>query len=157
MNTKIWPNDATDLLIDTIEFECVKQEVDESRRGFLFDGWNYARECAARGEDLTLETYLEIARRVEPDNHGRLRQTPVTFANGGYAVPADAVLSATEQAIRFWPGVDAEQDEIEFWTKEFLIVHGLVDGNGRSTWVLYQWLNNAWDAPLRLPYYFGEG
>jgi len=142
-----WTDGLPQDLIDAIEYECERQHVDEARRGYLRAGWERARAAAEAGEVPTLELLNEVAGLIEPDNHGEVRRTPVVFDNGGYAVPAAQVAAAVDQAVRFWPGVGASEEDKAYWLKQWLIIHCRVDGNGREAWVLQQWLFNTWDSP----------
>lgn len=148
-----WNDAIAPALAEAIEYERLRQHTDEARRWYLLAGWERAKAAAEAGEALTLELLLELAGLVEPDNHGRLRTTPVVFDNGGYASPPGQVEAGVSQLIRFWPGQDASDEERNHWVREFLIVHPFTDGNGRAAWVLLQWLMNAWGEPMRLPYF----
>lgn len=151
--TQNWRKDIPPDLAEAIEYECVRQHVDYSRRGYLLEGWERGRETLGAGQPLTLELLLEIAFLVEPDNGGKLRQTPVTFAQGGFAVAADVVPAGVAQLIRFWPSPDDSDEDKLYWIRESLVVHFLKDGNGRLNFVLFNALMNSWDKPMRLPYF----
>ncbi len=144
-------NKLTPQLKSVIESECIRQgETFESRGQELYAGWLKAKRFAEQGRPFTKEFYLELAGTIEPNNHGRLRTTPVTFANGGYAVPHTQVERGVDNLIRFWPGSEATDDEKRYWLKESLINHGFEDGNGRLGWVLQQVLFKTWNNPQPL-------
>lgn len=149
-----WTDGLSQELIDVMEFECERQGLPEHvGRDWLRTGWETAKGFSIGGGGLTLDQLLTVAGAVEPSNKGMLRQTPVTFAAGGFAVAAGVVPRALDQLLSVWPGVTASDDEKNWWLREFLVVHPFSDGNGRTAWVLQQWLFSAWAEPQRLPYY----
>lgn len=138
-----------------IRAECIKQHVGEDRMGFLRKGYDLAKVNVDAGVTLTLDLCLEYAVIIEPDNKGQVRSTEVTFANGGYAVPASNVRSALEA---LFDNVDVAVDDesTEYWVREFLTIHPFTDGNGRTAWLLLQILGNKCTTPVPLPYFFDE-
>lgn len=135
-----------------VAIECDRQHVGLDRREFLFAA--YLRACRA-GSAPTGELVLSLAGELEPDNGARLRITPVTFASGGYAVPPASVAHAYA-ALFAHVGEFAGADEpsVRYWTREFLVIHPFTDGNGRTAWLLYNWLLGTWRAPVELPLFF---
>lgn len=141
--------EAMEKLLEVIEIECVRQHVDETRRPMLLAGWAVARSLMEQGSKLDLATLLFLAKTVEPDSKGELRRTPVTFASGGFAVAPQNVPAAMESLLEAWQETldsDNRAWKLE-WLKELLVIHPFVDGNGRTAWVLQQWLFNTWDEP----------
>lgn len=138
-------------LQQTIETECIRQEETYDSRGTeLYRGWLLAKSFSDKNIPLNEKRLLEIAKIVEPDNKGKLRQTPVTFRNGGYSVPAQNVPRNISTLVNNWPEPESPVDYKLYWLKEFLVTHPFVDGNGRTAWVLQQWLFNSWEKPSPL-------
>ena len=139
--------------------ECVRQGVGLDRLGSLVIAYDRAHDYARDGE-LPSAWYLigygGLADVVEPDNGGRIRSVPVSFANGSQAVAPALV----PQALDGWFGaVQAVRDggvPVDAWIKEFLDIHPFVDGNGRTAWILRVWMLDQWDDPEPLPDYYGE-
>lgn len=146
----IWPAGTPTVLMEAIEYECVRQHVDETRRPMLLAGWEFARAEAEADRGLTMASLMRLAVLVEPSNGGKPRSTPVTFAGGGYAAPPEVLATALSALVEAWPTPEDDRSYKAAWLKEFLVVHPLSDGNGRSAWVLQQWLFNTWAAPTRL-------
>lgn len=130
--------------------ECVRQHVGLDRVADLIDGYHFATMNADRLP--TEQMMLAMAGILEPDNHGRYRTVPVTFAGGGTAVTAQLVPDATRA---LFERLDTDTPAAEF-TKAFLDVHPLLDGNGRTAFVLFNWLNKSLAKPAALPDFFGS-
>jgi len=140
--------------IEAIVIHCLReglrQHVGVAQIGSLLHGYDYALENATR---LPTEgDFLHLAGIIEPSNGGRYRQTPVTFANGGSSCAPGQIAQTMGRLFGF---LDAETDAEEF-TKAVLQVHPFSDGNGRTGFILRNWLNGTLVTPEPLPYYFGE-
>lgn len=137
-----------------IAIECDRQHVGEAHRGFLFDAYSRAYAHYQLGEVLpTAEAVLELAGILEPDNYGRLRTTPVTFQNGGGSTAPSQVAHAYGVLFEGLPAM-AEEPYVHQWMREFLYVHPFTDGNGRTAWLLLNWILGRWENPMELPEYF---
>jgi hypothetical protein len=132
--------------------ECVRQQVALDRLMMLLDAYGYALNADAAGLPRTdLYLFKEMARRVDPEFTSAWRQVPVTFRDGGEAAHHSTVSGVI---VRMWAALDESTDPDEF-VKAFLDVHPFKDGNGRTAWVLYNWLRGTLDAPDPLPDYYG--
>lgn len=88
---------------------------------------------------------------VEHTNRGELRSIPVTFANGGSSCSPDSIPAAMASLMSAIPDVVGNEFEIRAWIKHFLWIHPFTDGNGRTAWVLYNWLCQTMNTPTPLP------
>lgn len=146
----------TDLLrvAEVAARECVRQGVGVDRLGRLLLAYDRARGIASIWGEPTADNLLGpsgLAVLIEPDNGGRVRQTPVSFPDGSHAIHPDNV----ERAFTHW--LDARgRIDTEDWIREFLDIHPFVDGNGRTAWILRVWVLGQWDDPEPLPDYYGE-
>lgn len=131
--------------------ECVRQHVDEEALVRLLQAHLLA--INAPNPCPTMAQVRQMATLIEPTLNpadAPFRRTPVTFADGGTAIDAQLI-----------PGVlvvmlgclDADTDARDF-TKAFLDVHPLRDGNGRVAWLIFNWLEGTLDDPLPLPDFF---
>lgn len=75
------------------------------------------------------------------------RMTPVTFANGRAGTAAREVPDAMQ---RLFEALDDDTDPAEF-VRAFLSIHPFTDGNGRTAFILFNWLSNTLDHPQALP------
>jgi hypothetical protein len=103
----------------------------------------------------TIYDAKDLASIIEPIiNLGGYRRIPITFLNGGSSAPWDEIPRLMENL--FEHGL-SNLSTMEF-VREFLWIHPFIDGNGRTAWVLYNWLNDSLDKPVALPdFKFGEG
>lgn len=137
--------------------ECVRQHVGLNRLVTLLDAYRQVvsmdvDSMSAFFQEKNPERFIRwLAGEVEPDNQGRFRTTPVTFANGGTAAPASEVPRLVAQLCAIGDSLTADE-----WTKEFLWIHPFSDGNGRTGWILYNILSGTMDNPVPLPKFFGE-
>jgi hypothetical protein len=124
--------------------ECERQRVGLDRLAALLTGYVYAVENAGR---LPNEgDALHLVGIIEPMTFGRYRRTPVTFADGGSAAGNGEVAPATA---RLFAALDATTDPVEF-VRAFLSIHPFTDGNGRTAFVLLNWLAHTLDSPQEL-------
>lgn len=95
-----------------------------------------------------------LARTVEPVKADRYRVTPVTFASGGSASPAAEVPHAIHRLFNILSDISADEiDEnvARQFTRAFLAIHPFADGNGRTAWILFNWISGTLDNPKPLP------
>lgn len=136
-------------VIGIIKSECDRQHVGPDRVQYLSHAFAQASEQAKVQPKPTLEDIEFYAGILEPDSQGRVRFTNVTFASGGSAASGSAAYQATA---RLFSILDDETDADEF-VHTYLRIHPFQDGNGRSAWLLRNWLKNSWSNPEPLPYY----
>lgn len=129
--------------------ECLKQQVGIHRLGLLLEAYAYGQD--RRGDLPTVDDAITLARMIEPVNRGIFRRTPVTFADGGSAVHASAIPGAIERLFANIEGADPWA-----WVRAFLDIHPFTDGNGRTAFVLYNWLRGSFDDPVELPDFNAE-
>jgi hypothetical protein len=134
--------------------ECVRQQVDEDALIRLLQAHNHAVSRAERVLRPSIYDVLDLGKQVEPITHdlGILRTHPVTFASGGTAVDHTLIADTLERLV---DRLDAETDPAEF-TKAFLDIHPFRDGNGRTAWLIFNWINGTLNDPLPLPDFYGE-
>lgn len=143
--------------------ECERQHVGLDRVAGLIEGIVQAREW---GTLLTLETLYATAYTVEPDNKGYPRTVPVSFPDGTFAIAAENITTAMQawiRAVRDYQTADHGSDTVNHdytyvnaLVKEFLDIHPFLDGNGRTGFLLYNYLKGTLHKPEPLPYYYGE-
>lgn len=125
--------------------ECVRQGVGLRQVAGLVVAYDYAIEN--RGTLPTLFDQEMVAKYVEPRAAARYRLTPVTFASGGSAAHWQDIPDAM---IRMFDALDGDVDPAEF-VRAFLTIHPYADGNGRTAFVLYNWLAGTLSEPQPLP------
>lgn len=130
--------------------ECQRQGVGIDRLATLLAGYAYAVDNADR---LPTEgDMLHLAGAVEPSNGGRYRRTPVTFATGRLPAGPREVPGASA---RLFAGLGRDTSPADF-VRAFLDVHPFTDGNGRTAFVLLNWIGETLADPVALPDFFGE-
>lgn len=139
-----------------IAYECDRQHVGLDRREFLYDAYREAYLLATAGELPTMATVTRLAGMLEPSNGGRLRVTPVTFSNGGGSTDAALIPRALGQLVEAVDQFTDSEEDVHYWVKEFLWIHPFSDGNGRTGFLLYNWLRRTMLKPAQMPYFFGE-
>jgi hypothetical protein len=130
--------------------ECERQQVGLDRVGRLIQAYAYAIE---QTKSLPKEHDLfYIAGLIEPANKGGYRATPVTFENGGSSAPPRLIPNTIKRLFEVldW---DVAPD---VFTRSLLQIHPFSEGNGRTAFVIYNWLSRTLDNPLPLPDYFGD-
>lgn len=146
--------------------ECVRQrDVGVDGVGRLLVAYSYAMEHADRLpteddvvhlHDLVVGEYLDVVldsrlgRPYAPAKH-RYRHTPATFENGGSAADSKDIPSAMA---RIFEHLDADVEAAEF-VRALLVIHPWSDGNGRTAFILYNWLGHTLTTPQPLPDFFG--
>lgn len=133
--------------------ECVRQRVGFRRLTYLLGAYDYALFTAAtaRPRKPLRGDALHLAGMIEPTKAAQYRTTPVTFQNGGTAAHHSQI---ERTMFRMFNLLDADTDPDEF-TKAFLDVHPFADGNGRTAWVLWNWLRGTLHYPDPLPDFYG--
>lgn len=140
-----------------VAYECDRQHVGLDRREFLYSAYSRAYASVLSGVALPTEDFvLSLAGELEPSNQGRLRITPVTFANGGSSAEASTLPRVFSQLIEAAGTFTGSEEDVRYWVKEFLWAHPFSDGNGRAGFLLYNWLRGSWTNPAQMPYFFGE-
>ena len=125
--------------------ECERQGVGADRLQMLVDGYDYCLEHQNRLP--TVDDLLTLALTIEPTTGGRFRRTPVVFSDGGSGVTASEVPDTIQ---RLFANLDGATDAFEF-TRAVLVTHPFIDGNGRTAFVLYNWLSGTLLEPRPLP------
>lgn len=140
--------------------ECIRQGVGVSRLGSLLKAYANAHYYSTAGrlpDERVLLGPAGLAVMVEPENYGRYRSIPASFANGSFAIPAGNIPRAMES----WSAAVADRSfmgghPVDGLVKEFLDIHPFADGNGRLAWLIRAWLLGQWDKPEPLPDYYGK-
>ena len=99
----------------------------------------------------TLDDILYIGTMIHPPNQRRLRIVPITFSNGALAPHYSLVPGLMHTLMGFQSTATPYE-----WVKEFLDIHPFEDGNGRTAWVLLNWLKIQLNHPEPLPYFYKE-
>lgn len=138
--------------------EVIRQQKGYEHVGYMLKAYRMAHTWAATGVPLTSYSEINVlAYIVEPSNRGDFRRTPVTFANGTTAIDAQNVPNAMTSLFRFAQVVmGGAEIDIRHFVKDFLDIHPYTDGNGRTAFLLYNWLRNSFDNPKPLPNFYGE-
>jgi hypothetical protein len=131
--------------------ECVRQRVDMAALVRLLDAWQ-AADARAHAKLLPFRSdVLHLAALIEPVKARRYRHHPVTFADGGTAAHHTTIQPAIGRMFRL---LDEDTDPDAF-VKAFLDVHPFADGNGRTAWVLWNWLRGTLHHPDPMPDFYG--
>lgn len=115
--------------------------------GCLLNAYQYAVDRSVNGQP-TLDGIMDVAFGIDSRNY-EYRHINVTFANSRMGTNPATI---TEAMKRLWDsinGIDAENAH-EF-VRAFLSIHPFIDGNGRTAWVLLNWLRGTLDHPISLP------
>lgn len=127
--------------------ECVRQDVGLDRVASLLDAYSRAVAQSRQGKSYpSLAGLLALAADIEPDCRGRLRRTPVTFAHGGSANAPETIPAAMAT---LWEHIGRVAPED--FAYRFLQVHPLSDGNGRTAFLLFNWISGSLEDPSPLP------
>jgi Fic/DOC family len=137
--------------------ECQRQQVGVDGVGNLLLAYAYAEANADRQPNEG--DLLHLALLVEPQTGGRYRRVPVTFRDGGTAVPSREIPAVTARLFQQYEqatdGGVYGAEHIEQFVRALLLIHPFHDGNGRVAFVLRNWLRGSLEAPEPLPDYFG--
>lgn len=97
----------------------------------------------------------EIAYRIAPRNGGTYRDTYVTRSGEIRIIGVDPrkIPDAMETLLVAYSNPMFEMTAIEF-TREFLEIHPFIDGNGRSSAIIYNYINDTLDEPVDHPDYY---
>lgn len=131
--------------------ECVRQHVGIDRVGYLISAYALAHRLQTCRKIPTLDDCLAIARLVEPRDADGFRRMPAVFDQGVEATASSAIPEAMDRLF-----LHAEFADPAEWTKAFLQIHPFGDGNGRTAFLLYNWVGNTLDHPVPLPDFFPE-
>jgi nucleotide-binding universal stress UspA family protein len=126
-----------------------RQGEPDSAAQYLKQAWQRARTI---GADLTEADILDIHALTAPGVRPGYRTTPVTFAGGGTAVPAQHVPRQMTQLVES----GLARTDPEAFVREFLQIHPFEDGNGRVAVVLLNRLAPDPAGMRPLPNFFGE-
>lgn len=136
--------DTFDVVPVAVE-ECRRQQVGVRELGALLLAWDQANLLARAGYLPTESFVRDLAAVIEPRNKNGYRRTPVTFSNGGSSASADSLTEA------MWRWADSIQilsespegflpEDARALTRHLLWMHPWEDGNGRTAWVVFNWL-----------------
>ena len=131
--------------------ECVRQHVGLDRVGYLINAYVLAHRLRNCRILPTLNDCLAIARLVEPRDADGFRRMPAVFDQGVEATASSAIPESMDRLFLHAEGADPAE-----WTKAFLRIHPFGDGNGRTAFLLYNWVGNTLDHPVPLPDFFLE-
>lgn len=136
-------------VVNRVMEECVKQSVGVERAKTLIEGYNKFSEDLQNNVPIDYKYIEKLAGVVEPDNRGRYRSTPVTFVSGGSSANHNDVERLMFNLYEYGDQLSADE-----FTKQQLWIHGFVDGNGRTAWLVYNWKNSSLRNPVSLPRFF---
>ena len=138
--------------------ECIRQQVGFDHLINLMNAYQIAIRFS--NQVPTLEDIQFLAQTIEPDKGLGLRNTPVTFTNGGSSCAPSEIEQTMGRFVTHLPAsfvAPIPEYEVYNLVKYFLWIHPFRDGNGRTAWVLYNWLRQTLGAPVPLPdFKFGE-
>lgn len=137
--------------------ECIRQQADSIDD--LINLLSAHRQISNFGDwakDNPIRALLMVGETVSPKTNSRhqFRGVPVTFANGGQSSnPVDI----EPHLIRLFQNADLVPGQGYEITRLFLLIHPFQDGNGRTAWLLYNWIEGSLENPVPLPdFKFGE-
>lgn len=133
--------------------ECVRQEATEpDDLMFLLMAYSLTLRLDKEGElkNPELVSWLckinEVLLGGAPT--GGFRKVPVAFANGG---TASAPQDVGNHMYRWSTISDFVPEHAYRFTRSFLQIHPFLDGNGRTAWLLYNWIKGSLEEPVPLP------
>lgn len=146
-------------IMTVVAGEAARQQTDINGCLQLLQAYKFGYRY--REDSINANYIYSLATIIDPVNeYGQYRRTPVTFANGGFAVDWDLIPTAMDQ----WFGmvndppdylVSLGGDKLrEYQVAEFLRIHPFRDGNGRIAWILRTRFYDNWESPDPLPKYF---
>lgn len=132
--------------------ECERQQVELPELACLLEAYWWALETSSVSAVPSINQMCQVALLIEPVKARDYRKIPVTFADGKTAPPHTTI---SDNINRMWKLLDLDTDPDAF-VKAFLDVHPFLDGNGRTAFILYNWLNRSLDNPVALPDFYKE-
>lgn len=139
-----------------IAIQCSSQSAGTDHQASLYFAYGLAYAKVQDGMRLPeLDFILDLAYAIEPRCSGRVRDENFTFPDGTKAahyMSVDHELGTLFHHARTFQG--ASEWEVQYWVKQFLDIHPLTDGNGRTAWLLYNWMRNSWEDPAVLPDFY---
>lgn len=115
--------------------------------GHLLGAYEYANEVQALGRPA-LSDVMNIAFNIDARN-SRYRDVAVSFANSRTGTHPRTITDAMN---RLWDSINGiDRDNAPAFVRAFLSIHPFIDGNGRTAWVLLNWLRGTLDHPIPLP------
>lgn len=138
--------------------ECVRQEATEiSDLMYLLMAYNGMMRFDKCGyldtPEGVFKCVLQIGDTVKGGTTNGFRAMPVIFQNGGSSSNPTDIKAHMERLCT----IVAEQrqyvgvEDAYGLTRSFLQIHPFRDGNGRTAWILYNWLNRTLEDPVPLP------
>lgn len=120
--------------------ECELQMSGEMSVSWMFNAWDYARSQSDRFP--VVDDVVALGRHVEP------RKNDQGFRKVGVRVGWDVKPNWREVPRQIVNLMEAVKDltPAEF-CREFLEIHPFVDGNGRTSAILFNWLSDTLDDP----------
>lgn len=123
----------------------------------LLDAWKDLRyyDSERAYKPLTVDALCRanlLAMMHRPDSTGALRRVPVTFANGGTAMPHGLVPRAFENLME--ANAEGRLTPEEFY-QELMYIHPWTDGNGRIGFLVYNLLQETYFDLVPAPHYRG--
>lgn len=142
-------------VVQACKIEADRQHVGPIEHRALVMAYVFAKAVkdAHRGQkaQLTEQIIQEIASLIEPVKAAFFRTTPVTFQNGTTGINAQLIKRSLDNLLDNQDALTADE-----FVKEFLLIHPYQDGNGRTAFVLYNFLEFDMWFPRPLPDYFGD-
>lgn len=130
--------------------ECERQQVDLFALARLLDAYNFVYLHWPPDEQIGMGHILQLGANIDPEKANHLRRTPVTFQNGGTSANHQDIYDLLKSRIT---DLNNQHIEIDEFIREFLWIHPFEDGNGRTAWVLMNWLYKSMDFPIPLKEY----
>ncbi len=134
--------------------ECEAQETNPLAVGYMIRAYcsNTAQKIA-KVRKVYPSDLLNLGRMVL-DMTIEFRHIPVTFRDGGTAIPAQNVKRTVASLCNAWNGGRLSVDE---FYQEFEEIHPFIDGNGRTGNIVYNLLLNGYAAVSRPPEFQKKG
>lgn len=127
--------------------QCERQHLGLDRVACLINGYIYACGMASDSRLPSTRDIHVMAGIIEPNTDGKYRAFPVVFDNGRKGTTPHLIPHAMKRMVaQFYKTIDADE-----WVRAFLSLHPFSDGNGRTAFVLYNWIRSTLENPAPLP------